>query len=421
MRRKRSLLDLRLPRGQRVLLRTDYNVPFTDRTLRISDDSRISESLPTIRFLLERGCRVIVCSHRGRPHGVTDEALSMAPVADCLSQMIGSDVELWQGAVGRGLAKAVERMNPGDVMMLENVRFDLREEVNDPEYARNLADIADIYVNDGFSAAHRMHASTAGVAGLLPSAAGLLMVREIEALEKVTNSPKRPFAVVIGGAKVSDKIRIIDNLSDTADMIMIGGGMVSAFLEALSALDGPLNDAGTEEMRLARRVLRRAASRDCEVLLPTDVVVCEELDADADAVTVHIDSIPAGSAIADIGPRTLSQYAGRLSEARTVVWNGPMGVFEWPQFSNGTTGLARAISSIEGAHTVTGGGSTAAAVRSLELEKKFSHVSTGGGAVLAYLEGQELPGIAALDDAPDSEHDELKLNHSREFSASSTR
>ena len=421
MRRKRSLLDLRLPRGQRVLLRTDYNVPFTDRTLQISDDSRISESLPTIRFLLERGCRVIVCSHRGRPHGVTDEALSMAPVADSLSQMIGSDVELWQGAVGRGLNEAVERMNPGDVMMLENVRFDLREEVNDPEYARNLADIADIYVNDGFSAAHRMHASTAGVACLLPSAAGLLMVREIEALEKVTNSPKRPFAVVIGGAKVSDKIRIIDNLSDTADMIMIGGGMVSAFLEALSALDGPLNDAGTEEMRLARRVLRRAASRDCEVLLPTDVVVCEELDADADAVTVHIDSIPAGSVIADIGPRTLSQYAGRLSEARTVVWNGPMGVFEWPQFSNGTTGLARAISSIEGAHTVTGGGSTAAAVRSLELEKKFSHVSTGGGAVLAYLEGQELPGIAALDDAPDSEHDELKLNHSREFSASSTR
>ena len=421
MRRKRSLLDLRLPRGQRVLLRTDYNVPFTDRTLQISDDSRISESLPTIRFLLERGCRVIVCSHRGRPHGVTDEALSMGPVADCLSQMIGSDVELWQGAVGRGLAKAVERMNPGDVMMLENVRFDLREEVNDPEYARNLADIADIYVNDGFSAAHRMHASTAGVAGLLPSAAGLLMVREIEALEKVTNSPKRPFAVVIGGAKVSDKIRIIDNLSDTADMIMIGGGMVSAFLEALSALDGPLNDAGTEEMRLARRVLRRAASRNCEVLLPTDVVVCEEIDANADAVTVHIDSIPAGSVIADIGPRTLSQYAERLSEARTVVWNGPMGVFEWPQFSNGTTGLARAISSIEGAHTVTGGGSTAAAVRSLELEKKFSHVSTGGGAVLAYLEGQELPGIAALDDAPDSEHDELKLNHSREFSASSTR
>ena len=421
MRRKRSLLDLRLPRGQRVLLRTDYNVPFTDRTLQISDDSRISESLPTIRFLLERGCRVIVCSHRGRPHGVTDEALSMAPVADSLSQMIGSDVGLWQGAVGRGLNEAVERMNPGDVMMLENVRFDLREEVNDPEYARNLADIADIYVNDGFSAAHRMHASTAGVAGLLPSAAGLLMVREIEALEKVTNSPKRPFAVVIGGAKVSDKIRIIDNLSDTADMIMIGGGMVSAFLEALSALDGPLNDAGTEEMRLARRVLRRAASRDCEVLLPTDVVVCEELDVDADAVTVHIDSIPAGSAIADIGPRTLSQYAERLSEARTVVWNGPMGVFEWPQFSNGTTGLARAISSIEGAHTVTGGGSTAAAVRSLELEKKFSHVSTGGGAVLAYLEGQELPGIAALDDAPDSEHDELKLNHSREFSASSTR
>ena len=421
MRRKRSLLDLRLAHGQRVLLRTDYNVPFTDSTRQISDDRRISESLPTILFLLERGCRVIVCSHRGRPHGIPDETLSMAPVADRLAEMIGREVDLWKGSIDEELARAVGRMSPGGIMMLENIRFDPGEEANDPKFARNLARLADVYVNDGFGVAHRKHASTAGVTGFLPSAVGLLMQKEIEALESVSNSPKRPFAIVIGGAKVSDKIRIIDNLADTADMILIGGGMVSAFLEARRTLDVDLNDSQPEEIRLARRVLSRAASGDCEVLLPTDVVVCERLDANATAVTVSVDSIPTGCVIADTGPRTVSQYAERLSEARMVVWNGPMGVFEWPQFSNGTIGLANAVSRIEGAHTVTGGGSTAAAVRSLGLEAKFSHVSTGGGAALAYLEGQALPGIAALDDAPCCEHDEHDSNLFREFSASSQR
>ena len=423
MRGKQSLLDLCLSSGQRVLLRTDYNVPFIDRTRQISDDWRISESLPTIQFLMERGCRVIVCSHRGRPHGVKDESLSLSPVADSLSQMIGRNVGLWRGNVGDALANAIESMDPGDVMMLENLRFDAREEANDPEYARNLARIADIYVNDGFGAAHRNHVSTAGVAGLLPSAAGLLMQREIDALERVINNPKPPFALVIGGAKVSDKIQIIENLAETADMIMIGGGMVSAFLQARGTLDVPGSDAdNSEETSLARRVLGRAESGRCEVLLPTDVIVCEDLTPDADALNVHVDSIPSGSVIADIGPSTLSQYANRLSQAGTVVWNGPMGVFELPQFSNGTTGLARAIANIENAHTVTGGGSTAAAVRSLGIEEEFSHVSTGGGAVLAYLEGQELPGIAALDDAPPcGDHDQLESDHSRKFSASVTR
>ena len=421
MRRKRSLLDLPLAPGQRVLLRTDYNVPFIDRTRQISDDQRISESLPTILFLLGKGCRVIVCSHRGRPDGTRDKTLSMGPLADRLSEMIVREVDLWKDGVGDELVQAVKRMSPGGIMMLENIRFHPGEEANDPEFARSLARIADIYVNDGFGVAHRNHASTAGVARFLPSAAGLLMMREIEALERVTNSPQRPFAVVIGGAKVSDKIRIIDNLADTADIILIGGGMVSAFLEAHSPLDSTLNDTGAEEIRLARRVLSRAASGDCEVRLPTDVVVCERLDAKAPAMTVQVDSIPTGSVIADVGPRTVSQYVERLSDARTVVWNGPMGVFEWPQFSNGTTGLANAISHIEGAHTVIGGGSTAAAVRSLGLEANFSHVSTGGGAALAYLEGQELPGIAALDDAPDCEHDKHELNRSHEFSASCPR
>ena len=421
MRRKRSLLDLPLARGQRVLLRTDYNVPFTDRTRQISDDRRISESLPTILFLLERGCRVIVCSHRGRPHGKPDQTLSMAPIADRLAEMIGREVHLWKGDVGEELVQAVERMSPGDVMMLENIRFDPEEEANAPEFARNLARIADIYVNDGFGAAHRKHASTAGMAGLLPSASGLLMQKEIEALERVTSCPKRPFAVVIGGAKVSDKTRIMDSLADTADMIIIGGGMTSAFLEARDAL-GSLNDTSiAEEVRLARRVLSRAASGNCEILLPVDVVVCERLEANADAVTVPVDSIPAGYMVADIGPSTVSQYAERLSEARTVVWNGPMGIFEWPQFSNGTAGLANAVSSIDGAYTVTGGGSTAAAVRSLGLEADFSHVSTGGGAALEYLEGRELPGIAALDDAPNCEHDEHESDRSREFSPSAPR
>ena len=422
MRRKRGLLDLCLARGQRVLLRTDYNIPFTDLTRQTFDDRRISESLPTIEFLLERGCRVVVCSHRGRPHGVPDKALSLAPVAHRLSEMLGRDVVLWEDGIGQALVRAVDRMNPGDVMMLENLRFDPAEEANDPKFARNLARVADAYVNDGFGAAHRRHASIAGVAGLLPSAAGLLMVREIEALERVTSCPSRPLALVIGGAKVADKIRIIDNLAEIADVIMIGGGMVSSFLEACQTLDAPSEDPATaDEIRLARRVLRRAASGDCEVLLPSDVVVCEKLHATAAAMTVSADSIPAGCLIADVGPETVSEYGARLAEAGTVVWNGPMGIFEWPQFSNGTAGVARAIASIEGAHTVTGGGSTSAAVRSQGLDEKFSHVSTGGGAALAYLEGQELPGIAALDDAPHNEHDVPESNGCREVSASSQR
>ncbi len=417
MRRKRSVFDLSPARGQRALVRTDYNVPFTSDG-RISDDQRISESLPTIRFLLERGCRVVVCSHRGRPRGTRNEALSMAPIADRLAEMIGREVNLWEGAIGEDLVRAVHRMSPGDVVILENIRFDPGEEANDPEFARNLARIADVYVNDGFGVAHREHASTAGVARFLPSAAGMLMQREIEALQRVIDSPRRPFAVVIGGAKVSDKIRVIDNLADAADVVMIGGGMVSAFLKARRPLNAAPDDADADEVRLARRILGRAASGGCEILLPTDVVVCESLRPDSEATTVSSGSIPGGCLIADVGPETVSKYGERLSEARTVVWNGPMGIFEWPQFSNGTTGLARAIAGVEGAHTVTGGGSTAAAVRSLGLEEKFTHLSTGGGAALEYLEGRELPGIAALDDAPDCDNDRRESNRPLQSSAS---
>ncbi len=398
MSRKRSLRDLELSPGTRVLVRTDFNVPFHHGTQQITDDSRIAASLPTIQFLVERRCKIIACSHRGRPRGRRDETLSLAPVARRLEELAGAPVKLASDCVGADAESAIAETPVGGIALLENLRFRPGEEACDPEFCERLAELADFYVNDGFSAAHRDHASTAGVARRLPSAAGMLMEREIEALDRVTKSPERPFVVVIGGAKVADKLRVIGRLAPIADSIVIGGGMSGAFLSAAGRSVRTESD-GERDVALARDILTESTKSGLEVILPVDVAVCESISASAPRVNVEVDSISSGLLVADIGPRTIDVVRGRVSGARTVVWNGPMGVFEFPQFAAGTAGVADVIAEASSAYTVVGGGSTAEAVRSMGLSGAFSHVSTGGGATLEYLEGRDLPGIEALPNA----------------------
>ena len=400
MPRKLSVREANPPHGARVLVRVDYNVPMTDAG-GVSDDSRIAESLPTVRYLRERGCRVILCSHFGRPGGVRDESQTLAPAARRLSEILGGEVRFVRDCVGDETESALAEMSPGDVALLENLRFHPGEETNDPVFASRLARLADYYVNDGFGAAHRRHASTVGVARILPASAGMLMEREIEALRQVTENPRRPYVVAIGGAKAADKAAVIENLRDKADAILIGGGMASAFLRAAGMIP-PANGADADadrEAELAGRIMSQAAGGGFKVCLPSDATIAESFAADAPASTLPVARIPRGALIMDIGPRTVGEYGAALAAARTAVWNGPMGVFEWRRFADGTRGIAERIAALDSAYTVCGGGSTADAVRSLGLADRFSHVSTGGGATLEYLEGRELPGIAALPNA----------------------
>ena len=396
---KASVRDADLTPGARVLVRVDYNVPIADGGDRVSDDSRIAESLPTVRHLRERGCRVILCSHRGRPGGVRDESQTLAPVARRLSELLGDDVRFVRDCVGDEAESALAEMRAGDAALLENLRFHAGEEANDPAFASQLARLAEHYVNDGFGAAHRRHASTVGVAQILPCSAGMLMEREIEALRRVTENPARPYVVAVGGAKVADKAAVIENLSGRVDMFLIGGGMAAAFLRAAGKIP-PADDAdGDREVETARRILSRAANGDFEIALPSDAVIAETFAEDAPSTTLPVGEIPRGALIMDIGPKTAAEYGAALASARTVVWNGPMGVFEWRRFAGGTRAIAERIAALDCAYTVCGGGSTADAVRSLGLANRFSRVSTGGGATLEYLEGKELPGIAALPNA----------------------
>lgn len=400
MPRKISVREANPPHGARVLVRVDYNVPMTDAG-GVSDDSRIAESLPTVRYLRERGCRVILCSHFGRPGGVRDESQTLAPAARRLSEILGDEVRFVRDCVGDETESALAEMSPGGVALLENLRFHAGEESNAPVFASRLARLADYYVNDGFGAAHRRHASTVGVARILPSAAGMLMEREIEALRQATENPRRPYVVAIGGAKVADKMAVIENLRDKADALLIGGGMAAAFLRAAGRIppaDGADADAD-REAELAGLILSQAADGAFKVCLPSDATIAESFAADAPASTLPVAQIPRGALIMDIGPRTVGEYSAALAAARTAVWNGPMGVFEWRRFADGTRGIAERIAALDSAYTVCGGGSTADAVRSLGLADRFSHVSTGGGAALEYLEGRELPGIAALPNA----------------------
>ncbi len=390
---KKTVRDIEV-RGMRVLVRADLNVPLEDGA--VGDDTRIRESLPTIRYLLERGARVIVCSHLGRPKG-PDPSFSLAPVAVRLGDLVGVPVTFAADCVGATAGEAVARLQPGNVLLLENLRFHPEEEKNGADFAGALASLADVFVNDAFGAAHRAHASTEGVTHHLPAVAGFLMEKEVLYLSALVASPPRPFAAVIGGAKVSTKIAAIEHLLPKLDILILGGGMANTFLQARGVnVQGSLVE--DEQVEVARRVIAESARRDIEVHLPGDVVAASAFAEQAEARTCPVDEVPPGWMILDIGPESVRVFAAALGRARAVVWNGPMGVFEWEAFAGGSFGLARAIAELN-ATTVVGGGETAAVVAAAGLNERFTHVSTGGGASLEMLEGRVLPGVAALLDA----------------------
>ncbi len=381
-------------RGQRVFVRVDFNVPLDNGT--ITDDTRIRASLPTINLLRERGAKIILASHLGRPKGQIQESMRLAPVAGALSQLLGVDVTYARDVVGDDARRAAAGLGSGDVALLENLRFDPREEKNGSDFAQELASLADLYVNDAFGTAHRAHASTVGMTAFLPSAAGLLLQAEVDALSRVVEHPEKPFALILGGAKVSDKIGVIDHLLEKVDLVLIGGGMANTFLKARGLAIGR-SLVEEDNVEVAADVIRRARDVNVELLLPVDAVVADKMTADANIATVGADNVPAGMAIYDIGPESVDAFAAALKPARTIVWNGPMGVFELAPFSNGTRGVAQAVADSTG-FTLIGGGDSVAAVEQMGVADRISHISTGGGASLEFLEGKTLPGIAALED-----------------------
>jgi len=374
--------------GKRVLVRCDFNVPLENGE--ITDDRRITEALPTIKYLLENGAAVILCSHMGRPKGVTPE-FTLKPVATRLSELLNQDVPLLPDCVGPEVEATCKALKPGQVVLLENVRFHPEEEKNDPSFARQLANLADVYVNDAFGTAHRAHASTAGVADYLPSAAGFLIGKEIEFLGKAVNAPKRPFVAIMGGSKVKDKIALIDNLLPKVDKLIIGGGMAYTFLKAQGHEIGKslLDETSID---YAAQLLRDNPDR---LLIPTDFIVAPEFAPDSPATTVQADGIPADQMGLDIGPDSRLTFSKIIEFAGTVLWNGPVGVFEMDAFAEGTIAVAAAMAKCPGL-TIVGGGDSAAAVEKFGFADDMSHVSTGGGASLEFLEGKELPGITAL-------------------------
>ena len=393
---KRTVQDIDVA-GKTVLVRVDYNVPFEPNTTGISDDSRIRASLPTICYLLDRNCRVVVCSHLGRPNGRVVEEMRMQPLARRLSELLGRPVAEAPDCIGPDVEDVVRALPTPGVTMLENLRFHPGEEANSPEFASSLASPADIYVDDAFGTAHRAHASTEGVAAYLPSVAGLLMARELEMLGRTLESPERPFTAVLGGAKVSDKIQVLTSLAKRSDTLIVGGGMSATFLKA-EGLEVGSSLVEDDLLETASDLIARTRDRSPELLLPVDVVVADSFDKDARRKTVEASAIPQGWMAMDIGPRTSRLFTDALRRSRTVLWNGTMGVFEWAPFAAGTTAVANALAGLREATTVVGGGSTAEAVFSLGLEDKMTHVSTGGGASLQFLEGKVLPGVAALMD-----------------------
>lgn len=388
---KKTVRDVDV-KNKRVLVRVDFNVPLKDG--RVGDDTRIRASLPTIEYLREQGCRVILMSHLGRPKDAPDPAFSLDPVALRLGQLLGAPVRKMSELSGPGVEAAVAAMRPGDVLLLENSRFDPREKKNDPGLVRELARLGDLYVNDAFSAAHRAHATTAGLAKALPAVAGFQMEKEVSALHSLLAEPKRPFVVLLGGAKVTDKIKVIDRFLDLADQLLIGGAMSFAFLKAQGM---PVGASKVEEegVAVAAEALKKAAGSACELVLPTDLVVGDSFAEDAATFVVAVDAIPDGWMGLDIGPATARRYAEAVAGAGEVFWNGPMGVFEMAPFAGGTRAVAEAMAACPGV-TVVGGGDSVAAVNMFGVADKMDHVSMGGGASLEYIEGAELPGVVTL-------------------------
>lgn len=387
---KKTVRDLDV-KNKRVLVRVDFNVPL-DEKQQITDDTRIVAALPTIRYLLEQGAAVILMSHLGRPKGQPKPEFSLATVAKRLSELLGRPVRMAQDCVGPAVQQAVADLKPGEVLLLENLRFHAEETKNDPAFARQLASLADLYVNDAFGTAHRAHASTEGVARDLPSAAGFLLEKELDFLGKAVQSPARPFVAILGGAKISDKIGVIDNLLGKVDKLLIGGGMANTFLKA-QGYDVAESLVEDNSLDSARALMQQGKDK---LVLPVDIVVADSFANDAQKRVVEVDAVPAGWRILDIGPETVKTFREILNRAKTVVWNGPMGVFEFPEFAQGTFALAQTLADLQ-ATTIIGGGDSAAAVEQSGLADKMTHISTGGGASLEFLEGKILPGVAALD------------------------
>ncbi|EMT50151.1 phosphoglycerate kinase [Brevibacillus borstelensis AK1] len=390
---KKSIRDTDLA-GKRVFCRVDFNVPMQDGV--ITDDTRIRAAVPTIRFLRDAGAKVILASHFGRPKGQVVEEMRLTPVAQHLSGLLGTEVKKLNDSVGPEVEAAVAGMQNGDVILLENVRFHAGEEKNDPELAKSFAQLADLFVNDAFGAAHRAHASTAGIADYIPAVAGLLMEKEIRFLGGALSRPERPFTAIVGGAKVKDKIAVIENLLTKVDHLIIGGGMANTFLKAQGYGIGA-SLCEDDKLDLARTLMEQAKERGVQLLMPVDVVVADRFAADADKQTVSIDAIPEGWMALDIGPKTVELYRKVIVDSKTVVWNGPMGVFEMDAFASGTIGVAKAMEACQGT-TIIGGGDSVAAVEKAGVAEHMTHISTGGGASLEFMEGKELPGVAVLQD-----------------------
>ncbi|MDF2645561.1 MAG: pgk [Paenibacillus sp.] len=390
---KKSVRDVEVA-GKRVFVRVDFNVPVENG--QITDETRIRESLPTIKFLVEKGAKVILASHFGRPKGQVVEELRLTPVAAKLAELLGQSVIKADVSVGEIVKAQVDALENGDVLLLENVRFNEGEEKNDPELAKAFAELADLFVNDAFGAAHRAHASTEGIAHFIPAVSGLLMEKELDVLGKALNNPERPFTAIVGGSKVKDKIAVIENLLNIADNVLIGGGLSYTFLKAQGHEIGK-SLVDNEKLDLALSFIEKAKEKGVNFLIPVDIVVADKFSADANTQIVGVDGIPTDWEGIDIGPKTRELYADVIAKSKLVVWNGPMGVFEIEPFSHGTRAVAQACATSEG-YTVIGGGDSAAATEKFHLADQMNHMSTGGGASLEFMEGKALPGVVALND-----------------------
>lgn len=392
---KKTVKDVDV-RSKRVLVRVDYNVPL-DANGNVSDDKRITASLPTINYLLEQGARIILCSHLGRPKGEVKKEFSLAPVAKRLKELLpGVNIYFASDCIGEEAERKAAALKDGEILLLENLRFHKEEEKNDPEFAKKLASLAEIYVNDAFGTVHRAHASTAGVAAYLPAVAGFLIGKELSIMGGALETPERPFVAILGGAKVADKIGVITNLLNKCDTLLIGGGMAYTFFKAMGyEIGDSLLDA--ESIDLAKQLMETAKQKGVKLLLPVDTVVAKAFAADTEHMTVSANAIPAGWQGLDIGEKTRELFAAEIKNAKTVIWNGPMGVFEFPEFAKGTEAVAKACAECGGT-TIIGGGDSASAVKKLGYADKMTHISTGGGASLEFLEGKVLPGVAALND-----------------------
>ncbi|MBA4537070.1 phosphoglycerate kinase [Bacillus aquiflavi] len=391
---KKTLTDVDV-KGKRVFCRVDFNVPMQEG--RVADDTRIRAALPTIQYLIKEGAKVLLASHLGRPKGKVVEEMRLTPVAARLSELLGKEVKKVDEAYGSTVKEHIDNMDNGEVLLLENVRFYAGEEKNDPELARAFAELADLYINDAFGTAHRAHASTEGIAHYLPSVAGFLMKKEIDVLGKALSNPERPFTAIIGGAKVKDKIGVIDNLLEKVDHLIIGGGLAYTFVKANGHEIGKsLLEA--DKLDLAKSFIKKAKEKGVQLHMPIDAIVADSFSPDANAKEVSIEEIPADWQALDIGSKTSELYKDIIGKSKLVIWNGPMGVFEYEKFSGGTKAVAEALAFSDGVYSIIGGGDSAAAVEKFELANKMSHISTGGGASLEFMEGKPLPGIVALDD-----------------------